>query len=283
MITDNNLNIIKSNIFKDDIPLIQTNPGIGDMFNCYIYASELFERFQKIKIKIDYNVLYHYRNNNMFSQKLYDFTKKLSEKIFKDDRFILVDESLPTGSILTHDYPLLLNVEFKPKDLSFILDGTFFTEIKNKYVVLNTKIREYDQKLSDKNIQYLINYLNKYDGKIVLMGDRVVDHSKNTEYASYKDMVYSIYYKIIQKLDSNKIIDFTQDFLMHEPNIDKFMQEYNLVKRANEVIQIGFSGSYLLSMGLNKNTKVVCHSDNFIWMAKKYLPKENIKNTYEQL
>jgi hypothetical protein len=277
------LQIIKSHIFRDKFPLLQTNPGIGDMLNCYIYASELFDRYEKIKIKVDYNVLFSLRNQNQYSEKLHGFTKKLSEIIFQDNRFELVDDCLPTGCISTHDYPFLLGVEFKPKDLSFILNNTNYIPIKDNYIVLNTKIREYDRSLNDKNIKYLIEHLNNYNGKIVLMGDRIVDHSRNIEYRSYQNLVYSIYEQIINQLDKNKVIDLTENFLMHEPNIEKFLKEYNLVKRANSVIQIGFSGSYLLSMALNTNTKVVCHNDNFIWMAKMYLQTQNIKKTYAEL
>jgi hypothetical protein len=278
-----NLEIIKSHIFRDKFPLLQTNPGIGDMLNCYIYASELFDRYEKIKIKVDYNVLFSLRNQNQYSEKLHSFTKKLSQIIFQDNRFELVDDCLPTGCICTHDYPFLLGVKFKPKDLSFILNNTNFIPIKDNYIVLNTKIREYDRCLNDKNIKYLIQHLNNYNGKIVLMGDRIVDHSRNIEYRSYQNLVYSIYEQIINQLDKNKVIDLTENFLMHEPNIEKFLKEYNLVKRANSVIQIGFSGSYLLSMALNTNTKVVCHNDNFIWMAKMYLQTQNIKKTYAEL
>ncbi len=253
------------------------------MLNCYIYASELFDRYEKIKIKVDYNVLFSLRNQNQYSEKLHGFTKKLSEIIFQDNRFELVDDCLPTGCISTHDYPFLLGVEFKPKDLSFILNNTNYIPIKDNYIVLNTKIREYDRSLNDKNIKYLIEHLNNYNGKIVLMGDRIVDHSRNIEYRSYQNLVYSIYEQIINQLDKNKVIDLTENFLMHEPNIEKFLKEYNLVKRANSVIQIGFSGSYLLSMALNTNTKVVCHNDNFIWMAKMYLQTQNIKKTYAEL
>ena len=277
------LQIIKSHIFGDEFPLLQTNPGIGDMLNCYLYASELFDRYKKVKIKVDYNVLFFLRNQNQYSEKLHSFTKKLSQIIFQDNRFELVDDCLPTGCICTQDYPFLLDVEFKPKDLSFILNNTNYTPIKNNYIVLNTKIREYDRSLNDKNIEYLIQHLNNYNGKIVIMGDRIVDHSRNIEYRSYQNLVYSIYEQIINQLDKNKVIDLTENFLMHEPNIEKFLKEYNLVKRANSVIQIGFSGSYLLSMALNTNTKVVCHNDNFIWMAKMYLSEQNILKTYKEL
>jgi hypothetical protein len=115
------------------------------------------------------------------------------------------------------------------------------------------------------------------------MGDRIVDHNKNTEYKQYKNLVYSIYYQLIEKLDKTKVIDLTQEYLMHEPNIDKFIYEYNLVKYANEVIQIGFSGSYLLSLGLNKNVKVVCNQNNFVWMAKSYISDKQILKTYKEL
>jgi hypothetical protein len=78
-------------------------------------------------------------------------------------------------------------------------------------------------------------------------------------------------------------VDLTQEYLMHEPDINKFLHEYNIVKHADEVIQIGFSGSYLLSMGLNKNVKVICHMNNFVWMARMYLPEQNILKTYKEL
>jgi|688.fasta_scaffold85149_4 hypothetical protein len=274
---------IKKHIFKSNIPHLQTNPGIGDLINCYIYGSELFNRFESVKIRIDYGVLYFYRNDNKYSESLHKFTQSLAKCVFKDPRFQLIDDPLDTGSICTHDYSKLLDVEFKPKDLSFIVHKEDFEKPNYNYVVINVKIREYDKTLNDSNIQYLIKYLNCYNGKIILMGDRIVDYNKNTEYNSYKHWVYSIYYQLIDKLDKDKVIDLTQEHLMHEPNIDKFVYEYNLVKNANEVIQIGFSGSYLISLGLNKNVKVICHNNNFIWMAKLYLPEQNILKTYKEL
>lgn len=278
----NIIEIIKSKIFKNNIPLLHTNPGIGDIINCYMYASELFPKYEKIRIKVHYDILYVFRNSNQYSEKLHKFTEALAKIIFQDPRFELTDEGLDTGPIDTHDYPKLLDVDFKPKDLSFILNKDF-KKPYNKYLVINVKVREYEQNLNNENIEYLIKYLNNYDGKIILMGDRTVDYNKNTEYNSYKNLVYSIYYQIINRLNKNKIIDFTEEYLMHEPNIDKFLYEYNVVKHADEVIQIGFSGSYLLSMSLNKNVKVICHMDNFVWMAELYLPKTNILKTYKEL
>jgi len=278
----NILELIKSKIFKTDVPHLHTNPGIGDIINCYVYGSELFSRYQKVKVKIDYAVLYHFRNGNQYSEKLHKFTESLANKIFQDPRFELTDESLDTGPIVTHDYSKLLNVEFKPKDLSFILNKNFKKQYE-KYLVINVKVREYEQSLNNQNIEHLIKYLNNYDGKIILMGDRTVDYNKNTEYNSYKNLVYSIYYQLIDRLNKDKVVDLTQEYLMHEPDIDKFLHEYNIVKYANEVIQIGFSGSYLLSMGLNKNVKVICHMNNFVWMAKMYLPEQNILKTYKEL
>ena len=277
------IEIIKKHIFKSNIPLLQTNPGIGDIINCYIYGSELFNRYESVKVRVVYGLLYFYRNGNQYSEKLYKFTEALSKRVFQDPRFELTDEVLDTGSISTHDYSKLLNVEFKPKDLSFIVDDKNFQKPNYNYVVINVKIREYDRLLNDANIEYLIKYLNSYDGKIILMGDKTVDYNKNTEYNSYKHWVYSIYYQLIDKLNKDKVIDLTQEYLMHEPDIDKFIHEYNLVKHANEVIQIGFSGSYLLSLGLNKNVKVIYSSTNFIWMAQMYLPTSNIFKTYKDL
>jgi len=283
----NIIEIIKKQIFKTNIPHLQTNPGIGDIINCYVYGSELFNRFEKVRIKVDYATLYHYRNNNQYSPSLHNFTESLAKRVFQDSRFELTDESLGTGSLDTHDYPKLLDVEFKPKDLSFILDKEFVKPYE-KYVVLNVKIREYDRSLNDQYISSLIAYLNSFDGKVILMGDRSIDYNKNTEYNSYKHLVYSIYYQIIHQLDKNKLIDLTQEHLMHEPDINKFLYEYNLVKHADEVIQIGFSGSYLLSMGLNKNVKVICNTDNngstkFVYFAQLYLPGKNIIKTYKEL
>jgi len=277
------IEIIKKHIFKSNIPHLQTNPGIGDLINCYIYSSELLDRFESVKIRVDYGVLYFYRNENKYSEYLHKFTQELANRIFKDPRFELIDDALDTGSICTNDYPSLLDVKFKPKDLSFIIEDKNFQKPNYNYIVINVKIREYDKELNDQNIQYLINYLNRYDGKIILMGDRIVDHNKNTEYKGYKHLVYSIYYQLIEKLDKTKVIDLTQEYLMHEPNIDKFIYEYNLVKYANEVIQIGFSGSYVLSLGLNKNVKVVCNQNNFVWIAKFYISDKQILKTYKEL
>ena len=56
----NILELIKSNIFKDkNIPHLQTNPGIGDMLNCYVYSSELLQKYEKIKV----NIIVYIREN----------------------------------------------------------------------------------------------------------------------------------------------------------------------------------------------------------------------------
>jgi hypothetical protein len=115
------------------------------------------------------------------------------------------------------------------------------------------------------------------------MGDRNVDHIKNTEYAGYTNQVYSIYPQIINHLDANRVIDLTQENLMHSPDLQKFIYEYGLVSQATEVIQVGYSGSYLLSMALNRNVKLICNGSNFVWMAHHYLPKSNILTNYSQL
>lgn len=274
--------IIKHNIFKSGTPHLQTNPGIGDIINCYIYSSELFDRYPKVKIKVDYGVLYAMRNNNVYCSKLHTFTESLVKRIFIDERYELISESLDTGCIWTHDYPALLDVKFKAKDMSYILKPENKKPDYN-YIVINCKIREYSRQNNDRDIGYLIKYLNRFNGKIILMGDKEVNHNKNVEYRAFQNSVYSIYHQLINSLNNQKVIDLTKTELMHDPDIDKFLNEYSLVKHADEVIQIGYSGSYLLSMALNRKTKVICNMNNFVWMAKEYLPSRNIMSSYKEL
>lgn len=273
---------IRSLIFKESIPLLETYTGIGDILLCYIYANQLLNRFNKIQIRINYGYVFCFRNNNMYSEKLYNFTNGLASRVFSDPRFELVDTPLDTGPIQGHDYPELLGVRFKPTDISFILPDSNVS-LGFPYLVINTKVRNYPKSENDSYFLNLLQYLNKFNGKIVLVGDRRIDYSMNLEYAGHENTMYSIYDQLINGLPSDNIVDLTHDLLMHEPNLDKFLHEYSLVRNATEVIQIGIGGSYLISMLLNSKTKVIIRENDWGWIARECLPNCNIFQNYQQL
>jgi hypothetical protein len=278
----NPIDQIRSLIFKDKTPLLEINSGIGDILLCYTYAIQLLEKFDRVRIRVNYGLLYYYRNHNTYSESLHEFTRGLASAVFSDNRFELVDTPLDTGPIQGHDYPALLGLKFKPCDISHILIDDSI-KLKSPYLVINVKIRNYPKFYHSLHLPNLIQYLNLFNGKIVLVGDRSIDYHKNTEYAGHESSRYSIYAQLISAIKPSRILDLTQENLMHEPNLEKFMYEYSLVKNADEVIQIGVSGSYLISLLLNPKTKVVVANDSWEWLAKECSQNRTIFRNYYHL
>jgi hypothetical protein len=216
-------------------------------------------KFKKIIICPHYNNLIS-RNNDNYAPEVIDFTRQLVKMTFERDIKYEVQNDNPvgTGPVWGLDFCEIVGLNEsnigKP-NFSYLCEP--YELDVNSYVVLNTKARGLDNSLWDKNKQSFVEALKSISTKynIVFLGDRDVDLDTNSEYRNWPHLVFCIYNDLKHLINGNQFIDKTQSRIMQFPNMERFRKDCYLVQKSFGVIQLGIGGSFITSLGVNKN----CH------------------------
>jgi hypothetical protein len=136
---------------------------------------------------------------------------------------------------------------FKTKFSSGLLTNQY-----SNYVVLFTKVRDYHRDNFKVMSNKFYEKLNLINSKIILLGERNVHY--DGEYRHHgENKIYSLYYDYIKNINSEKIIDLTQeDYTESNFNLDSIINDLTLISNSKQMIMIGNGGFWCTSLFTDK-------------------------------
>jgi hypothetical protein len=224
------------------------NLGIGDLIFFCITILNNHKKGDLIEICLSKNTIKLFRDEQ-YEKFCYEYLN-----FFLDDFEvkILYDEST-TNHTWVVDYNVVRDI---------ILNNEIFTKIKNKfiiqhnkygdYLVVFTKVRELDKKIYLNISEDFYEHLNKFDGKIILLGEQEILYSG--EYAIHgENKIYTIYQDCISKIKKDKLIDLTMDkYEFNNFSIESIIKDISIISNSNKTFIFGGGGFFCLSLFTNK-------------------------------
>lgn len=219
--------------------------GIGDILCSWAALEKVKHNYEKIYIDAQLELISIFRNDSELYRKfVIDFIKLLFSN---DSKYILFENKgkqdpfylLKEGTIpYTFTYcPLLFGKETKNK-----IDG--------EYIIITTKVRylntNFYSLFKDRFVENIKSLSKKY--KIVLIGERDIDNNREYREEGH-DNIYTIYKDIC---NIENIIDLSEPVYMssdnsNPPNLDKIMEDCDLMRKAKCVITLGCGGNLALA------------------------------------
>lgn len=228
---------------------LSINGGIGDNLLIRIFFDSIKDNYNQIEVSHDKWVIEHYKDGD---PKYYNFLNELGNLLFSTPPYSFTHTNMfELPGINLYKISQELNIiPRKPELDNFLCKGEPLN-LKKQYIVITTKIRDFNKNTFNKVLPEFLNLLKdlskKY--KIVVLGEREVEQSK--EYLLYPFSMYSIYYDIINSIDKNSIIDLTVPSLgITVPNLKKIQQDCLIMKEAEFVITLGCGGNFCMAISV---------------------------------
>lgn len=234
--------------YKYDLSFI----GLGDLT---FFCGEMLLRLTKedtLMIKINEFTLNSYRDGSKSYKKFcIDYVKF----ILSDYNVIECEPNVETDIRweINYDY---INRMFSEPTVRNILKSKFSYKpvdtLSSKYVVLFTKVRDYSRGLFDGISNQFYSKLNNIDSKILLMGEKKVQYTGEYRHLG-NNVVYSLYDEFIQNINSDKIIDLTQDdFAPDNISLENILHDLSIISNSKNIIMIGCGGFFCTSLFTDK-------------------------------
>jgi hypothetical protein len=234
--------------YKYDLTFI----GLGDLT---FFCGEMLIRMTKedtLMININDITLDNYRDGSKSYKKFcIDYVKFL----LSDYNVIECEPNIETDRRweLNIDY---IDRMFSEPNVRNILKSKFSNKtvetFDSNYVVLFTKVRDYNRVFFDSISKQFYSKLNSIDSKILLIGEKKVQYT-----GEYKKLgsntVYSLYNDFIENIDSDKIIDLTQNnFAPNNINLENILHDLSIISNSKNIIMIGCGGFFCTSLFTDK-------------------------------
>lgn len=229
---------------------LDINVGIGDYIFARAFIDGIKNKYDSINITLSKAGMQFWHNNDPLR---WQFNIDLCNLIFNEPpyKFVITNSYWP---FFPHERIVkeLNNKPTKP-DLNCLCVGKSI-DIKN-YIVITTKIRQFSkvafEDLKDRLSPALQALNNKY--KIVILGEREVEKTKEYEAECNREQVFGIYNYLISILNADQVIDLTVPVLgIAVSTIQKFQQDCLIMKEANAVITFGIGGNFWMAAGVAK-------------------------------
>jgi len=247
---------------------IKLKACLGDMIFVQAQLWAAKDRYEKIYISQVHN---------------WEPQKTFFEMIFCEPYFTITNDlSYPKQKII---YSLgNIHENCIPPDQNFfvpILCTNDYSNIKDTYIIISTKIRGYGIKLWNDQlkpllIKHLLDLSKKYS--IMLIGEKEID-----PYSSIADdPVYTIYDDLKNNLPEEKIIDNTINNL--PVSIDKMKEDCSFMHYAKKTICIGRGGNVILAYAV-ANHFCIAESAAYAkgWPFKKFISFDQINTSLKAL
>jgi hypothetical protein len=225
--------------------------GIGDLIMIRGYLDSIKHQHHEIKVSPSREILRIWRPDD---DKYPIFLEQLGKILFSDAPF-----KFEWGDFPYYDQPQLVKSFYiNPRrfDLSHLLCKNP-VQMEEPYIIITTKVRfVFKQTLFpmlNQLWQALQTASKKY--KIVIMGEREVERSKEYQIDTNPQGVYSLYEQMVANLPADRIIDLTVPALgITPPNIIKLLSDCNIIRGAKCVVTVGVGGNFGLSLATAKCT-----------------------------
>jgi hypothetical protein len=220
--------------------------GIGDNLVMRIFFDSNKHNYDQIRIAHSKSVINYWRNGD---PAYYNFLDQLGALLFSEPPYIFDHGKYPeinTVAILKQ-----LNATPQKPNIDHLLCKGTPLNLNEEYIVITTKIRFISKKdfypLSIKLWETMRELSKKY--KIVVVGEKEVERSKEYSIGSNNDSIFSIYEQIIANLPSDRVIDLTIPALgITAPDLTKIQQDCLIMKESKFVIILGVGGNLSMSI-----------------------------------
>jgi hypothetical protein len=227
--------------------------GLGDLT---FFCGEMILKLQKddvLKVKIDEVTLNLYRNN---SKEYKEFCIQYIKYVLSDYNVMEYD-SKNNSTLLGWEIKSDSVIEMLNNDKVKNIVKDRFSSGKLKYdstncVILFTKVRDYHVSSYELISKEFWDKLNSIDTKYILLGERKIKYEG--EYSIHgKELIYSLYDDYIQNIDSDKLIDLTEnDFNAENINLENIINDLTLVSKSKKIVMIGGGGFFCTSLFTDK-------------------------------
>jgi hypothetical protein len=227
------------------------NAGIGDNLILRIFLDTIKQNYDQIRISHDTNVINYWRSGD---PQYYKFLDELGKLLFSEPPYIY-DKIRRPHSDLDKIANIICGLKFTPQkpNIDHILCSGDSLNLDEKYIVITTKTRymhkQFLYPLFPKLWKTMKEVSKKY--KIVILGERCVEKSKEYIVDHNKEIIYSIYDQIISNIPNDRIVDLTVPALgITVPDIKKIQQDCLIMKEAEGVIVLGIGGNLWLALAV---------------------------------
>ena len=233
--------------YKYDLTFI----GLGDLT---FFCGEMLLRLKKedvLMVRINKFTLDSYRGG---SESYKNFCIEYIKYILSDYTVLECGHDVETDRTwgLNLDY---VNRMLSEPNIRNVFKTKFSPKVNtdnDNYVVLFTKVREYDRNMFNNLSKEFYMKLNSMNYKIVIMGEKKVIY--DGEYGLLgKNIVYSLYDDFISNISSEKIIDLTKDdYSPNNISLENILNDLSLISNSKKMILIGCGGFFCTTLFTDK-------------------------------
>lgn len=230
---------------------ILMNLGIGDHIFIRAYLDPIAHKYSQINIAHAKDALAFWFNND---QKRLQFNTQLANTIFSVPPYKFdvngVFPFFPVERIINeiNDKPIKPNLDCLCKGNSLNI---------GEYIVITTKMRQFPissfEQMKPILTEKLQNLATKY--KIVILGEREVEMTKEYTNSVNRGQVFGIYNYLINILPKDNLLDLSIPALGNTVStFSQFQQDCLIMKEARAVITFGIGGNMWMSAGVAKKS-----------------------------
>ncbi|HEY5267660.1 MAG TPA: hypothetical protein VII94_00820 [Candidatus Saccharimonadales bacterium] len=220
--------------------------GIGDNLVVRTYFNTIKHNYEQINITHSKPILQIFRDNDREYAK---FVTEMGNLLFTQPpyRYNGWSNNYPVNvSQIVKDLKI---IPIKP-DLDHLLCVGTSLNLKEEYIVVTTKARCFNRSKFYPLSVHLWGALKKLSEKykIVILGEREVEKSKEYTMGINRDYVFGIYDQLITNIPADRIIDLSVPALgISVPEFSKIKQDCLIMKNAKAVVTLGIGGNLWLS------------------------------------
>jgi hypothetical protein len=227
--------------------------GLGDLIFFCSHVLKHHNPGDKIYIKLNQYVLENYKNK---SENYKNFCYRFLNHVLYQFQIINYEhhnnQHLNDWVVNRFNFNENLKDTLIFENIKNVLFGDSFDSNSSDYVVLFTKVRDYNYKNFEKISVPFFEKINNLNHKIVLLGEKQILYEGEYKLGNGElksEMIYSLYDEFLKKINSNKIIDLTTDILNEETiDLDRIIQELDIISKSKKILSIGCGGFFCLSI-----------------------------------
>lgn len=225
------------------------NVGIGDHLFLRIFMDGVKDQYDRIAITHSRPGMTFWHNDNM---DRWNFNLQLGSLVFREPPYVLVPNAhfpfYPNERIIKE----INNKAVKPNFDQLCVGKSI--DVKN-YLVFTTKVREFPISLFEEMKIKLTPALQKLAShyKIVILGEREVQRTREYEAECNRLRVFGIYNYLTDILPSESLVDLTIPALGIIPStMSQFQQDCLIMKEAKAVVTFGTGGNFWIATSVAK-------------------------------